>query len=474
MPTLPRFRYDFNQLATWMVRSAVCALIATLGIVRCGAAADDLNSQYQVVAKDALKKLRSDGIRTTGVLKFSVRVGDGPFTKSVGALNLRLAERLEMALVMANPAQESKAKEQVGIVRSASDVANTIAGANHLTHEGRKLLFTKAYPLAWVFQGQSSTIPDSLIVGVAQVHSDLRHMDVELQLLTRHDLQLQPLATLTAPIELEDLVDSGESFTTRGIFDGGTVQESSKKVELITKKSLDIRQETTGKTQPQAARQHPLAASSDAPIQFEVWYDGVRQAIEFRDGGAFIKEPREGQKVIFIVNRNGADRTRYGVLVRVNGENTLYRDRTPDSRAAMWILEPTATRFSIEGFQLDKGTRQAFRVLSDRESQNRVIDYGRDVGFISVVVYRELSTSKPVLSEDQTDLAVQSQAQLPDKTAPSRGQLAQSLFTQLMDQNGTRGLIAEGQSTASAINNVNFERDPTPVMATSIRYYAPR
>ena len=174
------------------------------------------------------------------------------------------------------------------------------------------------------------------------------------------------------------------------------------------------------------------------------------------------------------MNRNGTDKTRYGVLVRVNGENTLYRDRTPDSRAAMWILEPGASRFAIEGFQIDKGTRQDFRVLSDRESQNRLIDYGRDVGFISIAVYQELRTSKPVLSEDQTDLAVQSQAQLPEKTAPSRGQLAQSLFKQLMDQNGTRGLIAEGQSTAAAINNVNFERDPVPVMATSIRYYAPR
>jgi hypothetical protein len=450
------------------------ALVGVFVLIRTVAAADDLDAQYQAIAKDTLKKLRAANIQSTGVLKFSVRVGEGPFPKSVGSLNLRLAEKLELALVMANPAQESQIANQVGIVRGASDVANSIDGANHLTPNGRKLLFSKSYPLAWIVRDESSIVPDSLIVGVAQVHADLRNMDVELQLLTKKDLQLQPLATLTVPTDLEDLIDSGESFTTRGIFDDGSVQESGKKVELIVQKSFDIRQETTGKLQPQVARQHPLAPSSNSPIQFEVWYDNQRQPIEFREGAAFMKEPREGQKVIFIVTRNGADQKRYGVLVRVNGENTLYRERTPDSRASIWILEPSLTKFSIQGFQLDKGTRQDFQVLSDRESQKRTIDYGRDIGLISIVVYQTQSTPIPSLSDDQLDLAVLSQAQLPSKTAVSRGQLGKSLFDQLMAQDSTRGLIAEGQTKAAAINTVTFDRDPIPVMATSIRYYAPR
>jgi len=474
MPTQYLVRYRLYHLFLALVQSGKFALIGAYVLVNCVSAADDLDTHYQVVARDTLKKLRAASLETTGVLKFSVRIGDGPFPKNLGSLNLRLAEKLEMALVMANPAQESQARNQVGIVSGASDVANSIEGANHLTPEGRKLLFTKPYPLAWVFRNQSSIIPDSLIVGVAQVHADLRKMDIELQLLTKNDLHLQPLATLTVPTDLEDLIDSGESFTTRGIFDDGSVQESRKKVELIAKKSLDIRQETTNISQPQADRQHPLVPSSNSPIQFEVWYDGQRQSLEFRNGAAFMKEPREGQKVSFIVTRNEADKKRLGVLVRVNGENTLYRERTPDRRASIWILEPSLTKFSVQGYQLDKGTRQDFRVLSDRESQNRTIDYGRNIGLVSIVVYQERSTSKPILSEDQIDLAVQSQAQLPVRTAPSRGQLGKSLFDQLMDQDGTRGLIAEGESKAAAINTVTFDRDPTPVMATSIRYYAPR
>jgi hypothetical protein len=90
---------------------------------------------------------------------------------------------------------------------------------------------------------------------------------------------------------------------------------------------------------------------------------------------------------------------------------------------------------------------------------------------ISVLVFEEETQPQTIPSDDYLDLAVQSQTVLPDKTAESRGQLGQSLFAQLVTQDTTRGLIVEGQKTDAAINTVTFKRSPTPVMATSIRYY---
>ena len=457
-----------------------CWRLAILTLVLAGTqavqvnASDDLEFQYQKLAKEILVKLRDAKTQSVGVLKFSVRIGDGAFPRSVGTLNMRLAEKLELALVMGNPAQENQVANQVGVLRAASDIADTIVGANHLTPEGRKLLFSKEYPLAWEIRGKSAATPDAFIVGVAQIRSNLRDMDLELQLLSKSDLKLQPLAKMTVRTDLEDLIDSGESFTTRGLFDNGKITESGKKVELVVKRSSDIRQETLGKSQAQASRQHPLALTSDAPINFEVWYGNNLQPIEFRDGAAFVKEPLEGQKVSFLVRRKGADKKRYGILIRVNGENTLYRERTPDTRTSLWILEPNLKEFSVQGFQIDSGVRQDFRVLSDKDSQKRIIDYGRDVGMISVVVFQENIVPKETLSEEALDLAVQSQTKLPPKTAPTRGQLGKSLFDQLLAQDGTRGLIAEGESKVSAIKTVSFERDSIPVMVTSIRYYTPR
>ena len=456
-------------------------LIALIGIVLIGGylservdASDELESQYREQASKILDALRADNISTVGVLKFSVRIGDGPFPGNVGTLNTRLVEKLELALALANPARKTDEHKQVGVVRGASDIAATIDGATHLSAGGRNLLFSKPYPLAWKHRDKTDVVPDAFIVGVVQIESDLSSMQIELMLLKKSASTLTPLATLTVPTDLEDLIDSGESFTTRGIFDGGRVEEDKAKTEeVVRKKALLVRTETLGESTPQRSTQHPFSSSSDAPIKFEVWYDNNLQNYEFRDGAAFVKEPQEGQQVILAVRRKGSDRNRYGIIVRVNGENTLYRERIPDAKASLWILEPNLTEFSIRGFQIDGGQRQQFRVLSDTDSESRKFDYGRDIGMISVSVYEEQTGTPAQLSDDELDLAVQSQAQLPDETTESRGQLGSSLFDQLLAQDTTRGLISEGANEAAKIDTVQFTPKSTPVMAASVRYYKP-
>lgn len=454
-------------------------LVLLIGIIFAGAfsavgvdAGNQLEAEYRDQAPKILDTLRGNDIGAVGVLKFSVRIGDGPFPGNVGALNTRLVEKLELALAMANPARKADEGKQVGIVRRASDVAATISGATHLTATGRERLFTKSYPLAWKHRGRTDVVPDAFIVGVAQIQSDLSSMNIEMMLLKKSDLALTPLAKITVPTDLEDLIDSGESFTTRGIFDGGSVKETEAKTEQVVKKqALLVRAETLGKSTPQNSEKHPLAAASDAPVKFEIWYGNQRQDYEFRDGAAFVKEPQEGQQVILAVRRKGTDKKRYGVLVRVNGENTLYREQTPDAKASLWILEPTLKEFSIRGFQVDNGERQQFRVLSDTESDKRKFDYGRDIGMISISLFEEQTGVTPQLSDEALDLAVQSQARLPDETKDSRGQLGSSLFDQLLTQETTRGLIAEGASEAAKVDTVKFTPQPTPIMSASVRYY---
>ncbi|MEZ6128055.1 MAG: hypothetical protein R3C59_05200 [Planctomycetaceae bacterium] len=439
-------------------------------------AGDQLEKEYQAKAPGILDTLRREGIQTAGVLKFSVRVGEGPFPGSIGTLNTRLVEKLELALVMANPARPADKDKQVGIIRRASEVAATIDGATHLSPAGRSLLFSKTYPLAWKHRGQTDVVPDAFIVGAAQIKADLSSMQIETMLLKKSDLSLSPLVSFTVPTDLEDLIDSGESFTTRGIFDGGNVNQSEEKKEeveaVVKKQALLVRTETLNDSKPQEAKQHPLSASADSPIKFEIWYDNDLQPFEFRDGAAFVKEPQEGQKVILAVRRKGNDTKRYGILVRVNGENTLYRERTPDAQASLWILEPDLKAFSIRGFQADGEERQQFRVLSDADSEKRKFDYGQDVGMISVTVFDEKTDITPQLSEEKLDLAVQSQARLPDETPETRGELGTNLFKQLLAQDSTRGLVVQGASEQAKIDTVKFTRQPIPIMSASVRYYA--
>ena len=114
-----------------MIRWCFAAFIVICGCVFEGSsiqAADDLDKQLLKQAYSVLATLKEKGYNNVGVLKFRVKKGTEPATDRAGTLNLRLSEKLEMALILAN-----KIQDPVGIIRNANKTASTITGANHLT-----------------------------------------------------------------------------------------------------------------------------------------------------------------------------------------------------------------------------------------------------------------------------------------------------------------------------------------------------
>ena len=120
-------------------------------------AADDLEKQLLKNSKPILEAVRAKGYRNVGVIKFRIKSGDGPATDRLGTMNLRLAEKLELALILAN-----KLSDPIGIIRNANATAAKIPDASHLTPEGRAKLFSKDYPLAW---GKTRVVPDAFLTG---------------------------------------------------------------------------------------------------------------------------------------------------------------------------------------------------------------------------------------------------------------------------------------------------------------------
>jgi hypothetical protein len=104
-------------------------------------------------APRVLGYLKEHGYRNVGVLKFRVQKGDEPVSDRVGTLNLDLAARLEVALVLTTDIQAP-----LGVIHDASTVAARIPGANHLTEPGRRALLGARYPLAW---GGEQVEPDA-------------------------------------------------------------------------------------------------------------------------------------------------------------------------------------------------------------------------------------------------------------------------------------------------------------------------
>ncbi len=457
-----------------MIRWFIAACIFTCGCVVSESsihAADDLDKQLLKQAHTVLATLKEKGHKNVGVLKFRIKKGTEPATDRAGTLNMRLAEKLEMALILAN-----KIQDPIGIIRNANKTASTIAGANHLTQEGRKLLFSTQYNLAW---GEEKVTPDAFITGVAFLDPSFQSMSVGLTMFDASGAELVPLTKFDAKPDLEDLLESGESFTVRGVFDQGSLdmtqdQRKDKATDEAVKATLLVKSETAGQSKPSISKLHPLSPGHpDSPVSLEIRYDGKPQLIEFREGAAFVSEPNENQKVSFIVRRKGSARPRLGIVLKVNGENTLYRQKLPDAQCSPWIFEPSLNEFGVQGYQLDAGTLQQFKVLSQAQSKAKEMDYGEFVGTISISVLKE-QTAEPkasleLLAEDGEDFAILTRSTFPSK--PARNLSA--LRHQLADST-TRGLIVEGAVVQQSVKVAQFKGDSIPIMTATVKYYNPQ
>ena len=395
-----------------------------------------------------LAHFKARGCKNVGVLKFLIaREGDRKrgFSDNVGTLNMLLARRLEVALVLANDP-----RAPLGIIRNASVVAARTSGANHLKPAGRRKLFDPDYPLAW---GKKEVRADGFVTGTAEISADLRTLKVGLLVFDRASNKLVPLGKdFDAQNDGAKLAEMNESFLLRGLFDDGKVLQVAAAVK-------------------EEKAKHPLLVAS-APVSLEILYDDTPVKIEYREGKAFVPEPREGQKVAFRLRRDRS-KVRYGAVLKVNGENTIERQRGPDLRCRRWIFDANDPPTLIEGYQIGKSDAEKFRVLSRVESKAREVHYGADVGTISLTVFRERQkeeTPDPLEEKEKRNARIVAQARLPQKK--DFATLKAGLLAEANDGE-TRGLIGKGEKVKSPVKVVPFDPDPLPLMSATVIYYRP-
>jgi hypothetical protein len=444
-------------------------------------------------APEVIKYCREHGYRNVGILKFLAHKYDQPsFSDNVGTLNRLIAKRLELAMIVANDP-----RGPLGIIENASDIAAQTPGANHLTKDGRIKLFEPKYRLVW---GRDQVSADAFITGLVDIDAALKTITIKLLVFDQTTNSLAALGDeLIAANDARKLSEMGESFS-RGAFDNGTIEtgktssanaNANASSNADTNANANSTTNANGGTQPETklenapppkadeqalaqaeavkelALKHP-AADPAAPVKFQVLYDGRPIAFEFRDGKAFIPEPNETQRVTFRLLHNAGSGT-YACVLKVNGENTLFRERQPDVQCHRWLLLPdNKSGIEIVGFQQSQNTSQAFRVLSKAESRAQEIDYGADVGTITLTVFGELKGARPAddLTDETQTTRIVEKAKLPDKKAESFNALSAQL---LADAN--RGLITEGNVLGRKINLTKFTSDPTPLMSLTVIYY---
>jgi hypothetical protein len=459
------------------------ALLALVVAMTAGVRAEDapapatLEKELVKVAPKLIGYIQGKGFRNVGVLKFRVHK-DGVVSDNVGPLNLAIARRLEVALALANDDDE---QTQIGLIKDANGVAAGIKGASHLTAERRQKLFGKRYPLAW---GDEEVEPDAFLTGVAELDPGLEKMKLHIIIFGRDEASHKTIQHLDVAVDPSLLVESGSSFLLRGGADGGPpkiVPEKGKSIPKEVKDAVAIAKQDAKKAlAPEQGK--PL------PVTVEIGYGAppppgskekgkfVRVDLDFKDNRAVIPEPAEGQDVVLLIHRDNS-KLRYGVVVMVNGENTLFKERLTPLDCTKWVLEPGQKPFAIRGFRTETSLLP-FKVSSVTESKANEVNYGPDVGTISVVVYRESGGGEPPANLPADEEAVV-RGLLPAGKIKDATALKEALRKGATDAaqkkklalRGGGGLIESKEGVpASELERAEFIPDPIPIQSLIITY----
>jgi hypothetical protein len=133
---------------------------------------------------------------------------------------------------------------------------------------------------------------------------------------------------------------------------------------------------------------------------------------------------------------------------------------------------------AILGFQEVEGSKaEKFRVLSREESLKNEMNYGSDLGTISLVVFRERKGGdRPPLDlrEEGEDLEALQRGVFPQERPQNLAALQEQLRRPQWETDDSRGIIKPGNKIDSKVQIVKINWDPTPVMSATVVYYRPQ
>jgi hypothetical protein len=436
-----------NRFAIALGGLALAALALTAGPAP-AAERDNLDAALQKHAPAIIKHLREQKYQNVGVLKFLVKQDDA-VPDNAGPLNLSIANRLEVALVLANP------DEKLGIIEraSAAVVRANNRRASHLTPEGRAALFqVREYALAWGDRKQVE--PDAFLTGTVEVSRDGRTLTVTVEAFDRAGKEPHKVCTFTAAMDFRTLAETGRSYqlTARGPDESQLVTQAIDHAQIVS-------------TRPEM---HPLETGK-SPVELRVLYNGSPVRIS---GGA-VPEPRKDDRVSFVLVNKGAERC--GVVLKVNGESTLFREPNEALQCHRWVLNP-GEEVKIDGFQMGAKQTKKFEVLSPEESEKDMVNYGEHAGTFSLVVFREARAERDIVLPASHEITAIARGSLsPNGKKP--GTLA-ALQAALKEKGGKaaegqKGIIVPGEDGERPIQYVSFKPDPAPVLTATVRYWRP-
>jgi hypothetical protein len=402
----PAARRAAPRHAYLRARYGTLAVLAA-GLLAGAARADRLDQELHQRMPGLVAELKKE-YKSAGVLRFRVQEGEGRESLTAPLCG-RMVELLETLVMIHNGPDESKA---LGLVRDAGKVAGRHGIRSFARPADRKKLFELRYPMAW---GSDEVTPEVFLTGKVTLSQDRRKTTVALEAFDRKNpAAVRNLATLSFPTDRGVLRDLGYGFALsrsgdrrdgpRGAFDGDDDVIISK-----INKAQPVKEKGAAKESPPAPSK-PAGGAQGADniggLSVKILVGAARKPARIRpsyaDGDGVnleVMSPAVKEKVVFrLKNTTGKD---LGVVLRLNGVNTLFEQKQAPEQAAKWRI-PAKSEIEVEGFVLleegGKGpggtvkTRlRPFKVLVEAEEAK----FGDGKGLIDIDVFEEAGGKGP-------------------------------------------------------------------------------
>jgi len=445
-------------------------------------AEDPLAAQIQQHAPAVIEALKSKGFTNVGVLKFLVQRHDSePARDDVGDLNLSLANKMEVALILANT------DEKFGIIDKASEFVarEKMTSANHRSEEGRRGFFTRKYDLAW---SKDKVEPSGFVTGIVSLSDGLKMMNLTLQAFDKTGTPFDLPVSIKVPVEPEMLAQAGFSFSVsttqqKALIAGDAPPTAEARRADAASSALRAESAQRSKSAlPPPGKPKPVeeafAPLLESPVKLTVLYNGKPVKVS----GNLIPEPGPNDRIEFLLKNPGPGT--YAAVMLVNGENTLFQEKAAPLNCRKWVLAP-GQEVAIRGFQLSQDTTAPFRVLAPEDMGPNAISYGPHAGTFRLVVYHGSmkegagSDTAPKAPSDEGMLAIANTrgGTRPEGVKPqSLKSLQATLRGRAKEASGARGYVVKsGGAERFETTTVSFvPSTDTPVADVSLRYFAPK
>jgi hypothetical protein len=212
-------------------------------------------------------------------------------------------------------------------------------------------------------------------------------MKVTVQAFDRRRPDLATVCSFKARTDSRTLTEAGITFTARGgALDAeklGTAKPRKKQKIVVNDNAAEVLQK-------------------ESPVLFELRYNGKAQEIV----NGRVPSPRKKDKVSFVLkHRDPKDKQTYGVVLKVNGESTLFPtedDEPDDVYRYKWIIKPGSVT-EVKGYQISEKELNPFEVDPLLDDEEAKANYGPHAGTFQVIIYRAKQHAKDQPEDFQPD-----------------------------------------------------------------------